>query len=386
MRKLFINVMLVILFVLLLTTGCSSNSSPLILEGEIENNILSANSVVAGKIIRMDKQLGEPVKKGELIAAIDNTNQKYQVAQLEAVVRMKEARLEELNLGPRPQQLEQAEAQVRGAKAQLDLLVGGNRSEQIAQAKNGVAIAKEALNTAQITFEHINRQYETALTLFKQGGLPENELDNVKYKLDTATKQLSSAKFQLENAKQQLALLDAGTTTEAISAARANYDAAKSQLDLLKSGATEQALEAAQADLDQALAQLDLAKNVLDNCNVTALADGIIISKNYSLGDIVNVGSNIADISVSDETYVLCYLPVEYLETIQYNQTVKVITSSGTQQGKINYIDLKREYTPKDQQSSSSNDRISTKIKVSIKNNKAELKPEMRVKVEIPLK
>lgn len=382
MKKLIMS----ILCIVVITTGCSSNSSNLTLKGDIQNNIISANSTVAGKIIQMNKQQGEPVKKGDLIALIDNVNQKYTVDQLQAVVNMKKAKLEELQAGARPQQIAQAQAQVRAAKAQLDLLTSGSRNEQIEQAKSSASIAQEALNTTQITYEYVDTQYNNTLKLYEEGALSKNELDNAKYKLDTAAKQLSSAKYQLENARQQVALLQNGSTSEAIDAARANYDAVNAQLNLLESGATKQTINAAQADLDQSIAQLNQAQNTLNNCNIIAFDDGIIISKNYELGDVVNIGSNIADIAVTNDLYVLCYIPEQYLDKIYYNQPLTVKTSTGEQTGKVNYIALKNEYTSKDKQSTSDSKHKATKIKVAIKDDKGILKSGMSANVEIPLK
>jgi HlyD family secretion protein len=378
-------ILIFIVFITLIASGCSANSGVLTLEGDIQNNIISANSIVSGKIIEMNKQQGEPVKKGDIIAVIDNTNQKYTVDQLQAVVNMKKAKLEELQAGARPQQIEQAEAQLRAAKAQLDLQTSGNRAEQIEQAKNGISIAGEAVNTAQLTYDHAASQYKDTAELYKQGVVSKNDFDNAKYKLDTTEKQLSSAKYQLDNAKQQLSALN-GSTTQTINAARANYDAANAQLKLLQSGATKHTIDAAQADLDQSVAQLNMAQNTLSNCNIIALDDGIIISKNYELGDIVNTGSNIADIAISNDLYVLAYIPDKYLDKIYYNQALNVKTATGVQTGTVSYISLKSEYTPKDLQSTSESKHKDVKIKVSIKDSKGILKSGMTAEIEIPLK
>lgn len=382
MKKIF----MCILSIAFIATGCSAKSNNLTLKGDIENNIISANSTVSGKIVKMNKQQGEAVKKGEIIAIIDNTNQKYAIDQLQAVVKIKKAKLEELKLGTRPEQIQQAEAQVRASKAQLDLLTSGNRTEQIEQARNSVSIAQEALNTVKLTYDHLNTQYNNTLKLYNIGAVSKSELDEAKYKLDTTAKQRSSAQYQLENAKQQLILLQNGATAQSIASAKANYDAANAQLSLLKSGATKQTIEAAQADLDQSIAQLNQAKNILNNCNIIALNDGIIISKNFQLGDIVNVGSNIADIAISNDLYVLCYIPDEYLDKIYYNQPLTIETSIGSQTGKVSYIALKHEYTPKDKQSTSDSKHIATKIKIAIKDTKGILKSGMSANVEIPLK
>jgi HlyD family secretion protein len=379
-------ILICILFIAFIASGCSAKSGNLILKGDIQNNIISATSTVPGRIIEMNKQQGEPVKKGDIIAIIDNINQKYTVDQLQAVVNMKKAKLEELQAGARPQQIEQAEAQARAAKAQWELLTSGNRTEQIEQAKNGVSIAEEAVNIVQITYDYVVIQYNDALELYKQGAVSKNDLDNAKYKLDTADKQLSSAKYQLGSAKQQLALLQNGSTSQSIVAAKANYEAANAQLNLLQSGATKQSINAAQADLDQSAAQLNMAQNTLNNCNIIALDDGIIISKIYELGDVVNVGSNIADIAASNDLYVLCYIPDKYLDKIYYNQPLNVTTALGVQTGTVSYIALKSEYTPKDLQSTSESNHQDVKIKVSIKDSKGILKSGMTAEVEVPLK
>jgi len=391
MRKL----MVAGIFIILTMAGCSAKVSNLItkgegdqlvLEGDIQNNIISATSTVTGKIIEMNKQQGEPVKKGDVIAVIDNTNQKYAVDQLQAVVNMKKAKLEELKAGTRPQQIEQAQAQVRATKAQLDLLQSGTRDEQIRQAKNNVSIAEEALKSAQITYNHVYDQYNKTLKLYEEGALPKSEMDNAKYTLDTSEKQLSTLEYQVKNAREQLTLAQKGPTEQEINAAKANYDAASAQLKLLQSGATEQSIEAAQADLDQAIAQLNQAKNTLKNSQITALADGIIISKNYELGDVVTIGSNIADIAIADDVYVLAYIPNKYLDKIYYNQPLSVKTSTGKQTGKVSYIALEHEYTPKDKQSTSDGKRITTKIKVAINDERRKLKSGMKAEIEIPMK
>lgn len=380
MKRLF----LFSILTMFLMVGCSPKSS-ITLEGDIQNNIISAISSVPGKITTMNKQLGESVKKGDIIAVIDNTNQKYIVDQFQGIVNMKQAKLEELKVGPRPEELETAQAQVRATKAQLDLLVSGNKIEQIEQAKNDVSIAQENVDVTKLTSDNQSRKYKDAIALFNEGVLSQYELDNEKNKYDTTSSQLASARYRLESAKQQLILLQDGATPQAISVATANYDAANAQYKLLQSGATQQTIVAAQADLDQSIAQLKQAQNNLENCNITSLAEGIIISKNFQLGDVVNVGSNIADIAMSEDIYVLCYIPVKYLDKIYYNQELDVTTSNGAQKGTISYIALNSEYTPKDKQSEEDSKHSSIKIKVAIKDDEGIIKSGMTAEVEVPL-
>lgn len=368
----------------ILITGCKAKSS-ITLEGDIQNNIISANTTVSGKIIEINKEQGEPVKKGEVLAIIDDTNQRYIVEQLQAVVDMKQAKLDQIKNGARPEEIEAAEAQARAAKAQLDLMLTGNRNEQIEQAKNEVAIADENFKIASLSYDNISKQYQDAVILFEDGILSEYELSNKKLDLDTTSNQLKSAKYRLENAKQQLQLVEEGTTVEGIKIAQANYDAADANYQLVMSGSAKENILIAQADLDQAIAQLKQAENVLENCTIKALEDGIIISKHYNLGDVVNSGSNIMDIAMTKDVYVLCYIPVKYLGKIVYNQELEVTTINGDQKGKVSYIGLETEYTPKDKQTNEDRKNKSVKINVTIGDDNGTLKSGMTAEVKIPL-
>lgn len=388
-----------ILIIALLTSGCRFQGKILTLKGDIENNIISANSTVAGKIMKMNVQQGSHVKKGDIIAVIDNVNQKYAVDQVQATVNMKKAHLDELKAGARPQEIAQAEAQVQASKAQVrasesqvDLLVGGNRPEQIEQAKNAVSIAQEALNSAKTTYNQVESDYNKALSLYQSGAISQNDLDKAKALLDLNTNQVNAAQKQLETSQQQYQLMQNGATSQSIDAARANYDAAKSyydaavsQVDLLKSGSTIQSITFAQADLDQSTALLNQAQNTLNDYNIVALADGIIISKNVELGDIVTASSNIADIAIDNDIYLLCYIPDQYLDKVYYDQQLTVKTSLGEQTGKVNYIALTHEYTPKDKQSTTDDKHIATKIKIKISDDSNRLKSGMKATVQVPL-
>ena len=58
----------------------------------------------------------------------------------------------------------------------------------------------------------------------------------------------------------------------------------------------------------------------------------------------------------------------------------------GVQVGKVNYIALKHEYTPKDLQSNTDSKHKATKIKVALDDNNGMLKSGIPASVEVPLK
>lgn len=381
-----LSVLIIIALSIFLYNRYTANLDTLKLNGSIENQVVSAVSTVSGKIVEMNKNQGEKVKKDDVIATIDSRNQEFAIEQLQAVVDLKSAKIEEIKAGARPQQIKQLEAQVKAAKAQWDLAATGSRAEQKKQAQVAVSIATEAVNTAQISYDYVSDVYENAQTAFDKGLMTQADLDGAKYKKDLAARQLSTAKYQKDNASAQYALVLKGSTSQAVSAAKANYEAAKSQLDLAKAGATEQTITMAEADLRQATIQLNQAKSMLENYKITALADGIIISKNFQLGDVVNITSNLADIAIDNDLYVIAYIPDKYLGKIKYGQMLKVTSAAGTIEGEVIYIALNNEYTPKDKQSANDTKHKATKMKVKIMDSSGTLKSGMNADIEVPLK
>jgi len=450
MKRLY-QLILVLLVAVPLMTGCSSSRGSVTIKGEVQNIIVSSNTTVAGKIVQMNVQQGQSVKKGDVIAVIDNTNQKYIVDQLQAVVDMKKAKLEELKTGTRPEQIAQAQAQVNStlaqinaAKEQLAKAAGGARAEEIAASQAAVDQSSASLRGAKIQKSNLEKSLDTAqcdyrdlldsMSSFKDSDgnySPDaaiaaldsqlaahiitdaqytekvnaiNQLFAKKAQLEST---ISSLKGQIKVAENQISVLEAGVDAaesaldlktvgatsydiqilvDQVKVAQAGYDSASAQLKLLKSGATSQAIAMAQADMDQSNAQLNQARYVLDSCSITALQDGVVISKNYELGDIVAIGNNIADIANVNDLYVLCYVPVSYLDKVSYGQELQVKTSLGTQTGKVTFIDLENQYTPKDLQSSSDNENKSVKMKVSIAGDGGRLKSGISADVTIPLK
>lgn len=79
------------------------------------------------------------------------------------------------------------------------------------------------------------------------------------------------------------------------------------------------------------------------------------------------------------------YIPDKYLDKVSYNQALNVTTSTGNQTGNVNYIALKHEYTPKDEQSTYDSKHLATKMKVAITDSDGILKSDMPATVEVPL-
>jgi len=307
--------LLLALLVMAVSAGCSwPQNKDLVLTGVVETSIYSNFSEVAGKITRSPIELGQEVVRGDVIAVIDDSDQRYALEQLQATLTKKKATLAELRKG--------------------------TEAEQIEQGRNNVALAEQAVAAAMIAVQRAQDAYERAQGLFEAGGIAQADFDEARYQLEVAQIDQTSKQLQLDNARQQLALLLEGVSQEKI--------------------------DAAKADVEQSESQIRQAQEDLTKFTIVAVNDGIIISKNYRLGDIVAPGYNLAEVASNTEKVLVAYLPEDNLAAINYGQEVTIRRGAEQFTGIISFIDAKAQYTPKEMQTTANKNKDSVKIKVRL--------------------
>jgi multidrug efflux pump subunit AcrA (membrane-fusion protein) len=152
------------------------------------------SSQVAGEIVNYLAEEGDRVKKGQLLAVIDEHDYRLQVETAEA--RFKEARavLEKLLKGPREQEIDAARAAVEEARAEL---------------------------------VNAGKEYKRKQELFSDHMVSEQQLDQ-------AQARAKIAQARLKSAEENLKLLLAGSREEDITAAQARVTALEAALSLAR--------------------------------------------------------------------------------------------------------------------------------------------------------
>lgn len=343
-------ILAVSLLPVLAATGCGKKTE-LELSGTIEATQLEASSEVAGKIIRLEKNEGDALKQDDVLAVLDSSMQELTVKQQQAIINLKEAKLEELKAGTRPQQLDQAKAAVKSAEL-------------------AVTNASTSVKNAQTTYDYWLDKYESTKKLNESNSSTENDVTDAKYKVDTAKQQLDIAGKQYESSKAQLA-------------------SAKAQQDLLEKGSTSQTIKAAEADLEQSRIALEQANLTLGKYSVKAAMDGVYSIKNVNIGDIINPGTSVATISDLKDLWVNVFIPQRYLTSVSDGQELDLrvkALDNGTVKGHIVHIADKAEFTPKNTETDDAKENTVFKIKIKIDEKVDLLKPGMTVDAIIPIK
>jgi HlyD family secretion protein len=169
---------------------------------EIRQVDLAFNS--EGTVTALQKQEGDTVKQGEIVATLDDATYRSAAAL--------------------------AQARRDSAQAQLDKLVHGTRKEDIDQARANAAAAQAVLADAKVTYE-------------RQTGLAATNA-TTRQMVDDARRGLDSATAQLAQTQAALAEAVAGPRVEDIDAARAQLHEAESELDLAQTQLARAVLKA----------------------------------------------------------------------------------------------------------------------------------------------
>jgi len=166
--------------------GSSNASSSLTLYGNVDVREVQPAFNDSGHITSIMVHEGSVVKRGQLLATIDDT--RYDAA------------------------LARAKAQMKNQRHVLDKLVTGSRPEEIAQAK-------ALMDALQVTYRNNDANYQRYAKLASSGSVSVQERDNARTEFE-ATRQ------QYEAAKQAYVLAQKGPRKEDVAAARAAYEAA----------------------------------------------------------------------------------------------------------------------------------------------------------------
>lgn len=220
----------------------------------------------AGTVAEVLVAEGDQVKAGQLLARLVSDKQAAAVAQAAAGLQQAEARLEDVQAGPRPAEIAAAQAAVDVAKAGLAKLKQGATAAEIAQAEAAVTRAQVALVGEQS-------------------------------KPSPSAQQLLVLKADLTSAQAQLQRLKQGPTDAEIAQAEANVRQAEANLTLTLAGPRSGDVAVAQAGVSAAQPQVDSARAALSDTEIRAPFDGTVAAVDLKVGEYVPPGTPVVQMA-----------------------------------------------------------------------------------------
>lgn len=227
-----------------------------------------------GKLIKLEVANGDVVEKGQVLAKIDDTQQKLAVEAEEK----------------RVQQAENALSRATNGKNQAEK----NRQQSaisLKQAEGSIAEAKEAresnLKNVQIEVTNVEKQYEEAVknldrmqTLYNEGYISLQQLEQAESAERQARLGLEQVKLKKAQVESELSLKNLQTT---IDQAKTNIQIAEGSIK-----DSEIAIKDAKISIEQANISLSSAKKQLEDTVIKAPVSGKIMNLTTEVGEFVS--------------------------------------------------------------------------------------------------
>jgi len=369
--------------VLLLVTACSpSATEPL--SGTIEAEELPIVAEAGGTIVEVAVEEGTELKQQQRIARIDPVSYRIAVEEAEALLAQATAKLEEAKAGTRNQNIRKGIAAVEQAEASLMLSTARQKQAGANQerAKGLLSQAESQLQGAKRTLSYQQTRWKEAVRLYESGAISKRDYDAQQEAVSQAQTQVEQ--FAAQVAAQRANYLSAKSEWEAAQAqagtARAALSSASAELELLQEGNTDFTLRQLLAAQKQAKAKFELAKWQLGKTEITAPADGILLRKNVSQGEVAKPGATLFTMMKKNRLTLTVYVPEADLGKVRVGQQVKVQVDAypgETFAGLIRSISDQAEFTPKNVQTRDERTKLVFAVTIEIQEGFDKLKPGM---------
>jgi HlyD family secretion protein len=342
--------------------------------GSIEATDAEVSFKIPGRVRERLVSEGETVRAGQVVARLEDTELRLEVALRRAEVEAARAALAELESGSRPEEIRQAEAAVRRAQARLSELLAGSRVQE-------VEVARAEVERARADAELMRLEQERKEGLYRGGYISDREYD-------LARSEYQVARARLKEAQERLELVREGPRAEEIEQARAALKEAEERFLLVKRGPRRETIEQARARLQQAQEALALAQARLEYATLTSPLSGVVLSENVEPGEYVAAGMPVVSVADLREVFFRGYVAETDLGKVKVGQLVRVTTDTypgKVYPGRITFISSEAEFTPKNVQTEKERVKLVYRIKVNLPNPDLELKPGMPAEGEIVL-
>ncbi len=245
------------------------------------------NSTQSGTLAAIYVTEGQHVEKGQLLAKLDDSTLRAELAQNEGLLEQARARLVSSTIS-QPIQSQQYASSLASAQQGLD------------GARNRVATAEASLKSAQL----VNAQNQQ---LFAQGYVSQTALTQSQAAYVAAQQEVNNARSGLQAAQAALA------------SAKANLG--QTQVD-------KQTIAANKGALQQAQASVALLRTQIDQTSIYAPFDGVVTQRFLDPGALASPNAPVVKVSQISSVYVNANVPDEDLPYVHSGTPVTFTTAS----------------------------------------------------------
>jgi putative peptide zinc metalloprotease protein len=272
---------------------------------------VAINPDVEGTVKSINVDEGSQVKKGEVLAELQNLELSNNYEETRGQLATSQASLNLLKAGSRPEEIERARRSIETKRTDLD---NAGRVEQERKVLLDTVAKREA------ELKNAEANYERSRSLFGQGLIARNEMERDQTTFAVAQKELATAQGQLKVLEERTDR-DRQLRTKALAESQ-------SELNILLAGTRKESIQAVEAEVAKLEEKVNILGEQLQHLKIRSSIDGVISTpylKN-KIGAYVEKGNLFCQIV--DVRVVVIDMPVPEKEiadvTIGYPIIVKV--------------------------------------------------------------
>lgn len=297
---------------------------------QITGTIVSENEVnvvpkAGGELVELNVQRGDVVKRGDVIARIDDSDERNAVEQEQARLRQAQTALQRAETGRSSAQgsVTQAEASLRQAEAQLQ--------EAREQRNNNISNMDLDIRNAELAFEESKKNLERMKVLYDDGLISTQQYEDAVNAESRAKIALDQVKLAESQARSEVSL---ASIQASVDSARVGVQTSQSAVREAEIGIRE-----AESGVEQAELALEQAQKRLDDKVIKSPSSGEIIALDAELGELVS-NQPIAQILSLDNVKVSVNVTAEQLMLFERGDVVDIRVAGQDEllSGEITYI------------------------------------------------
>jgi membrane fusion protein (multidrug efflux system) len=279
-------------------------------DARVEGDVVTLSVRVPGLVVAVPVEDNHRVKKGELIAQVDDTDYAARLQQAQAELAQARAQAEQAEA-----QEQMVAASAKGGIVAGQAVVAGS-SYAVGSAHANVARARAAVDRAEGDERSAALDVTRDKALLAANAVSQAKLDEVEAAADRARATVAEARAALTASEEELHAADARVS--------------EAQGHLTQSAPVETQLNAARANtalqrarVTAAEAAVALAQSQLDATRVVAPADGLLTNLSLHAGVLAAVGTPVA-LLVPPEVYVVANFKETQIGEMRPGQSVTV--------------------------------------------------------------
>jgi membrane fusion protein, multidrug efflux system len=318
----------------------------------VAGHINQISSKVPGTVEQVLVTDNQEVKAGQLLVKLDPRDYENKVTQAKAALAtaQQQAQAAQSNIDLSSQTTNAKTTQARGdinaalagistAQATVEEARAGipAAEAEVNQTEAGIPAAQAQVAQADATLQKTQADYNRYQSLFQQGAIAQQQLDNNKAAYNVAVAQKNAAIQGVEQARALLTSAKVGVlqaksklaqAQEGIATAQAKLATSKGGLEQVNAGGQQTNINrgqyaAAKSSINQAEAALKDAQLQLSYINITAPAAGRVGKKNVEVGNRIQAGSPLMAI-VNNDYWVIANFKETQLEAMKPGQLVEI--------------------------------------------------------------